>query len=173
MQNYILIGNTRKSYGIKGEMKLHLNEAYLEDIFNLQVVFLKINGKHVPYFVESVRAGNAILIKFEDINSPEETITIASKEIYARQEDLIPEEDRTIEVEGLEFEKFKGYTITDVEKGRVGVIKEIVEYPQQEMAVVEYDEREILIPMNKKLIDSVDDVKKVLVLDLPEGLLDL
>ena len=173
MQNYILIGNTRKSYGVKGEMKLKLDEAYLEDIFNLQVVFLKINGKHVPYFVESVRAGNALLIKFEDINSPEETISIASKEIYAREGDLIPEEDRTFEVDSLEFEKFKGYTITDVEKGRVGVIKDIVEYPQQEMAVVEYEKREILIPLNQKLIDSFDERKKELVLNLPEGLLDL
>jgi len=173
MQNYILIGNTRKSYGIKGEMKLKIDETYLEDIFKLQVLFLKINGKQVPYFVESVRVGNALLIKFEDINSPEETISIASKEIYAREADLIPEEDRTIEVEGLEFERFKGYTITDVEKGRVGVIKDIVEYPQQELAVVEYKKREILIPLNQKLIESIDESKKVLVLNLPEGLLDL
>lgn len=173
MQNYTLIGKTRKSYGIKGEMKLHINEEFLEDIFNLKVVFLKISGKQVPYFVESVRTGNALLIKFEDINSPEETNAITSKEIYARTDDLIPEEERMFEVEGLEFEKYLGYLIIDSEKGRVGAIKEVVEYPQQEMAVVEFEEREILIPLNKKLIASVNETKKELILNLPDGLLEL
>ncbi len=173
MQNYILIGNTRKSYGVKGEMKLHINEEFLEDIFNLKVVFLKINGKQVPFFVESVRIGNAPIIKFEDINTPEETNAISSKEIYAREEDLIPEEERQFEVEGLEFEKYAGYTLIDIEKGRVGVIKEVVEFPQQEMAVVEYKKREILIPLNHELIDSIDESKKEMVLNLPDGLLDL
>ncbi len=173
MQNYILIGNTRKSYGVKGEMKLQINDEFLEDIFNLKVVFLKINGKQVPYFIESVRVRNAPIIKFEDINSPEETNAISSMEIYAREEDLIPEEDRLFEAEGLEFEKYKGYTIIDIEKGRVGVIKEIVEFPQQEMAIVDYEKREILIPLNHELINSIDDVKKEMTLNLPDGLLDL
>ncbi len=173
MQNYILIGNTRKSYGVKGEMKLQVNEEYLEDVFKLKIVFLKINGKHIPYFVESVKVGNAILIKFEDINSPEETAAIASKEMYARAEDLTPPDERLFEVEGMEFEKYAGYTIIDIEKGRVGVIKEVLEFPQQEMAVVEYKNKEILIPLNDELIESIDDVKKEMLLNLPEGLLDL
>jgi len=173
MQNYTLIGKTRKSYGIKGEMKLHISEKFLEDIVNLKVVFLKINGKQVPYFVESVRIGNALMIKFEDINTPEETHAISSKEVYARDEDLIPEDERLFEVEGLEFEKYNGFTIIDSEKGRVGVIKDVVEYPQQEMAVVEFEEREILIPLNHKLIEAVNEAKKELILNLPDGLLEL
>ena len=173
MQNYILIGNTRKSYGVKGEMKLLIKADFLEDIFNLKVVFLKINGKQVPYFVESVRVGNTTIIKFEDINSPEETIAITSKEIYAREEDLIPEEERMFEAEKMEFEKYSGYTIIVIEIGKVGVIKEIVEYPQQEMAVVEYQNRTVLIPLNHELIESIDDAKKELIFNLPKGLLDL
>ena len=85
------------------------------------------------------------LIKFEDVNSPEETVAISSKEVYARQEDLIPEEERMFEVEGLEFADYEGFTIVDSTVGRVGEIKEIIEYPQQEMAVVAYQERDILI----------------------------
>lgn len=173
MENYILIGKTRKSYGVKGEIKLQIDEAFLEDVFNLKIVFLKINGKLIPYFVESVKVGNAILIKFEDINSPEETVTIASKDLYARAEDLTTPDEGLFRGEEMEFEKYSGYTIFDVEKGRVGVIAEVVEYPQQEMAVVDYKKKEILIPLNYDLIASIDDEKKELLLNLPEGLLDL
>ena len=173
MENYILIGNTRKSYGIKGEMKVRINETYLEDIFNLKVVFLKISGKNIPYFIDYVRVGNALIIKFEDINSPEETVAIASKAIYAREGDLIPEEERQFEVEQLEFEKYTGYTILDTKKHSIGLIKAVVEYPQQEMAIVDHKGREILIPMNHELIQSIDEVNKELIFELPEGLLDL
>ena len=152
---------------------MQVKEEFLEDIFNLKVVFLKINGKQIPYFVESVKIGNAVLIKFEDINSPEATIAIASKEVYARAEDLTPEKDRLFEAEKLEFERYSGFTIIDTEKGRVGVIKEVVEFPQQEMALVDYKKKEILIPLNHELIDSINEAEKEMILNLPEGLLDL
>lgn len=174
MENLVLIGHTRKSYGINGEMKLHVDKAYLEDIPILKIVFIKINGKHIPYFIESVRYVNALLIKLEDINTPEDTIHLASREIYARQEDLLPDEDRTFEVETLEFEKYAGYLILNAEnQEEIGIIKKVVEYPQQEMAIVNYNDREILIPLNHALIDSIDDLSKMMYLNLPEGLLDL
>ena len=173
MKNYVHIGNTQKTYGVNGELKLRLEDKYLDDIENLEVVFLKIEGKVVPYFVESVKIGGNVLIKFEDINSPEEAKAIVSKELYAKKEDLIPDEQRELEIENMEFKKFIGYTIIDEEKGRVGVIKEVVEYPQQEMAVVDLEDREILIPLNKNFIKKSDIIEKIVFMQLPDGLLAL
>jgi 16S rRNA processing protein RimM len=45
--------------------------------------------------------------------------------------------------------------------------------PQQEIAVVVYQNKEVLIPLNEKLIVSIDEDKKVILMDLPEGLLTL
>ena len=172
MQNFIHIGKTHKTYGVKGEVKLHVEDKYLDDIEVLKVVFLKINGKEVPYFVDSLKMGSNILIKFEDINSPEEAHAVVSKEMYARVEDLTPLEESTAD-DVLAFSKYTGYTIIDEEKGRVGVISEVVEFPQQEMAVVNYQGREILIPLNNELILKEDQGAKKLTMALPEGLLEL
>ena len=166
------IGFTKKPHGLKGELKLHVEDRYLEDLMNAEVVVLLIKGKPTPFFIEDVRIGNAIIGKFEDVDSPEVALSIANKEMSLRDEDIIPDDEREIEVEGLQYLKCIGYTIFDGEN-KIGEISEILEYPQQEMAVVEYENREVLIPLNKAFIVKQDDKAKTFVMDLPEGLLEL
>ena len=71
MDKTISIGFTKKPHGLKGEIKLHIEEKYLEDMLNTDIVLLDIKGKKTPFFVEDVRVGNNIIAKFEDINTPE------------------------------------------------------------------------------------------------------
>jgi 16S rRNA processing protein RimM len=63
--------------------------------------------------------------------------------------------------------------VTDKTTGPAGVITEVVEMPQQEMAFVLHHGREVLIPLNESLIISIDRENKTLLMDLPEGLLDM
>ena len=70
MDNYIQIGFTKKAYGVKGELKMKIEEQYVEDFFKCKILFISIGGKKVPFFIEDVRIGNAVIAKFEDINSP-------------------------------------------------------------------------------------------------------
>ena len=122
----IQIGFTKKPHGLKGELKLHVEDRYLEDLMNAEVVVLQIKGKPTPFFIEDVRIGNAIIGKFEDVDSPETALSIANKEMSLREEDIIPDDEREIEVEGLQYLKCIGYTIFDGEN-KIGDIIEILE----------------------------------------------
>lgn len=174
MDNYIQIGFTKKAYGVKGELKMKIEEQYVEDFFKCKILFISIGGKKVPFFIEDVRIGNAVIAKFEDINSPEDAIPITSKEVYLREKDIIPEAERVLEVkETLLFKKYEGFTIEEIEKGIVGKIEEILEFPHQEMALVKYKGKDLLIPMNEQLIETVIEASKRLTMKLPDGLLDL
>ena len=171
----VQIGFTKKPHGLKGELKLQVNDRYLEDLMNTDVVIIQIKGKPTPFFVDDVRMGNAIIGKFEDIDTPESALTIANKELFLREEDIIPDDEREFEVEedgGLKYLKCIGYTIFDGEN-EIGNIVDVLEYPQQEMAVVEYDNREVLIPLNSAFVVKRDDEAKRILMDLPEGILDL
>ncbi|MEM6699798.1 MAG: hypothetical protein AAF599_15455 [Bacteroidota bacterium] len=55
----------------------------------------------------------------------------------------------------------------------IGVIEEVIEMPQQEMAVINYKDKEVLIPMNEDFILEILEEEKILKVELPEGLLDL
>jgi len=173
MQEYVSLGQLKKAHGVKGELKFYIRDKYIEDIENIEVFFLKVKGNLTPYFLEYLRFTNAPIIKFEDINSKEEASEIASLELFARQSDLISDEQRKKPVDDLQFSYLEGFTILDHEIGSVGTIEEVVEFPQQEMAVLVYDQREVLIPLNDALIETIDKEKKEVLMALPEGLLDL
>ena len=172
--NLIPIGFTKKPHGLKGEIKLQVTERYLEDLMNTDVVILQIKGKPTPFFVDDIRVGNTTIGKFEDIDNPESAMSIANKELFLREEDIIPDEFREFEVteEGLEYEKCIGYTIFDGDIA-IGEIIDILEFPQQEMAVIEFENREVLIPLNVAFVLKRDDDAKQIMMTLPEGLLNL
>ena len=176
MDKLVSIGYTKKAFGVKGELKMKIEDKYLEDFLKSEVVFLKLGGKTVPFFLDGVRVSNTLLAKFEDVDSPEDALPITSKEVFLREKDLIKEEERELivgENENLEFKIYEGFEIESKEFGLIGKIEEILEYPQQEMALVKYNKKEILIPMNEQLIEEVWKDEKRLIMNLPEGLLEL
>lgn len=172
MDKTFLIGSTKRPHGLKGELKLYVEEKYVEDLMNAEILMIDIKGRPTPFFIEDIRFGNNIIAKFEDVNTPEAAMSIANKEISLRESDLIPDDEREIEIETMPYEHCIGYTIVN-EGETIGVIDNIVEYPQQEMAILNYKNKEILVPLNQHFIKKVDDKNKVIEMVLPEGLLDL
>src|ERR1041384_2248039 len=114
--NLIQVGFTKKAHGARGELKIHVEDRYLEDFAQTEVIFIKISGKPVPYFVEDIRAGNELILKLETVDSPSQAVPLTSKELAMRETDLIHAKD--IEEENfLEFKALEGYLIIDEEAG--------------------------------------------------------
>jgi len=172
MDDMVKIGRIGKAHGLVGELKAFVEDAWWEDFLNAEIIFLEIRGQHLPYFVEDVRAGNAVLLKLEDVNTRDDAQMLHHKDIYLRSEDILPNEARTIIIEPG-YERYAGYAIEDATHGFIGKIDEVIEMPQQMMAVVVYRGREILIPLNEQFIVSADEAQSTLHMDLPDGLLDL
>jgi 16S rRNA processing protein RimM len=61
----------------------------------------------------------------------------------------------------------------DLELGELGRIIEVIEFPQQEMAVISHNKNEIFIPINENLIEKIDKEKQYIYMNLPEGILDI
>jgi len=172
-KQYTSIGNLKKPHGLHGEMKVFIAETYLEDFFQAKALFLKTDGVILPYFIKEIRGGAFVILHLEEIDSREKALKVASKEIFLRTKDLIPNDEKEIISDDLEFGAYIGYNMQDVELGLIGPIERVEEYPQQEMAIVLYEEKEIMIPLNEHFISSIDDEAKVILVDLPEGLLSL
>lgn len=173
MEKYVSIGNTKKAHGARGEVKVAVKDHYLEDFAAAEVVFIPVQGKPVPFFVEEIREAAAdLLLKLEDVNSPADVLSITSKEIFLREQDVLAESEEA-EVSTLSFAKFTGYQLIDAERGLVGEIKEVLEFPHQELASLTWQGKDLLIPLHESLIVKADKKAKTLTLRLPEGLLDL
>lgn len=174
-EDYICIGYTQKTHGLKGEIKASVEERYWEDFIKSQRVFLDIKTTKVPYFLAEVRGENALIVRFEDVKSKTEAEGLQSRKIFLRRKDLIPDHLREMEVleEDAPYAHLPGWVIVDQTLGEVGVIKEIINMPRQELAVVGYQQRDVLIPLHPNLWVAEDADTKTLHMQLPDGLLDL
>ena len=173
-QLFICIGKTGRPHGLGGELKFHVDERYLEDFLEAEVVFLETKGQKLPYFIEAIREGNDVLVKLEDTDSPEQARILAGLPVFLREADLLQEEEREGSAE-WQFERFVGYSVVDTFSGQRAKIVEIVAMPQQYLAYAEREEegREVLIPMHPGLIKKVDEASREILMELPEGLFDL
>lgn len=174
MEELVEIGRLKKAHGLKGELRIQVQEHYLEDLFDAEVLFLDLNGQQIPFFIEAFRE-EAVppIVKLEDIDSKEAAERLQGKTILLRKSDLQDPDIPEAALSGLEFLYLKGFMVLDPEGQEVGLIAEVEAYPQQEMAVVQGATNEYLIPIHKDMILHIDVDAKTLQLDLPDGLLDL
>lgn len=165
----IQIGYTQKTHGVAGEIKVNIEPVY-EDLFLEQKrVFLDIKGQKVPYFIQHARGGGVLIVKFEDVPNREEAQKLQSKGIF------LPKAEVTI-VEAVPeavYASLVGYVLADRTLGDIGPIERIIDLPQHELAEVRYQNRLVLVPLHEQSIVYTDKLKRRVLTDLPEGLLDL
>jgi len=170
MSEYTEIGKLLKAHGVKGELKCFIEDEYLEDVLESRLVYVTQGNAEIPYFIESIRSSDPFLIKLETIDSKEAAVDIAHKPLTVPTSVLsriIVEEPDT------EYDFTIGWKVIDEQHGEIGTITKVEEYPQQAMAFVEQDGREILIPMHPDLIIEVNESDHFVMMNLPEGLIDM
>lgn len=168
----IAIGRIHKPHGVKGELKMQIEEDFIPDMDYLTVLFLEVKGQPVPYFVEEVRGAAAQLIKLEDVHTKEAAQRLSGATIQVRRADLRWDEEDLAAWEAG-YDDYEGFTLYGQEEGLVGPILQIVELPQQDLAIVAYQGREVMIPLHDDLITDIDEDAETLTLALPAGILEL
>jgi len=169
--DYTQIGFTKKTHGVAGELKVSIEEHYEGLFLEKDLVFLEIRGSKQPFFIENIRGGGDLIVKFEDVKNREEALLLQSKAIFLPSSEVPG--DLEPETPGLEYAGIIGFTLIDRHVGEIGRIEEILDMPQQEMAVVHYQGREVLIPLNNQFVQTIDTVAQSVMVDLPDGLLTM
>lgn len=174
MKDHIQVGYTRKPFGVNGQLKLKIEPNFLEDVLKAEVLFIEISGQQVPHFVEDFQEAGELVVNLEDVESREQAAKLGSRPVFLRPTDIIPPEEKEIPLETIEPHlKYLNYYIEEVELGKIGQIVRIEVFPQQEMAFVDYDGREVMIPLHPSFVVQEDPKRRVLVLALPEGMLEI
>jgi 16S rRNA processing protein RimM len=163
------IGYITKTKGLKGEVQLYF-EYDEPELLDLDVVFAEINGKMVPFFISSykLQPNNTGNFFFDDVDHIDKAQPLLRKKIYIPLSKVPERED-----EDFHYNDLKGYIVSDETQGELGEIIEVNEYPQQFVATVSYQNKEVLFPLNEDMILEIDEERQTLLIDLPEGLLDI
>jgi 16S rRNA processing protein RimM len=164
------IGYTKKAFGTKGEIRVHIEEQYWDYAMDTNVYFIKIRGDAVPFFIENIRDKGGVLVKFEDITGPEASEYLHGKKLYLAKKEGMEVIESTND---LAFSYCKNFTLHNKAGDPVGLILDVLEFPQQEMAIVQYENKEVYIPLHEKIITMVDSNKKEIYVDFAEDILNL
>jgi 16S rRNA processing protein RimM len=113
-----------------------------------------------------IKTDNETYIKLEGIDTREAAAKISQKEIWLTEEDFKRLSAKSTPANLL------GYTIIN-NKERLSEILEVIEQPHQLLCRIELNSKEVLIPINESFLKKIDHKKKEVVVELPQGLLDI
>ncbi len=163
------LGSISKTRGLKGELQVFITFEEPEKL-KFNSLFIEIAGKLVPYFVTLFKLPqkNIAYLQLEDVDTIEKAVLLVKKAIYLPNK-IKPKKKKS----DFGLKDLLHFIAMDVNEGELGEIIEIHEFPQQLIATVSYKNQEVLFPLNESIIKSIDVVKGVVMVDLPEGLLDV
>lgn len=164
-EDCVAFGHIGKTRGLKGELKFVLTpDLDLPD--EISLLYLLDGTSLVPYPINSLNyqeKGGFIMLA--GINSVEAAQRFVGRQFFI-QTDILPEKQFT-------YKDLVTYTVYDTQAGLIGELEEVVHLPQQWIGRIDYNGTEVLVPLNEHTVLEIIEDDKKLMLELPEGLLDI
>lgn len=165
----VKVGHLLKAFGKDGQMRIAFNQNTLNDVANAGYILALIEGQMVPFFIEDYNSESE-LIKFEEINGPQEARDLSDVDVFILEKDV-----HTHIKEKVDNSLLKDYKLYDQQEILIGRIFEVVEMPFQILFRIKSSQNgeEKLIPFHEDLIIDINQRKKTIQLTIADGLLDL
>ena len=163
------LGRINKAHGLKGDLKATFEAEFPIDYTVLESVFVNINNKLIPFFIEKISVhGKKAIFTIEDIKDLKAAEPLYDKELYLPLT-LLPEDDGSV----FAYTDLIGYTVADKTLGMLGLITDVYNLPGQDVFSMDYKQKEILIPASEELITKIEKSKRIVHIEIPEGLLEI
>ena len=172
-EELIAIGHYNKPHGVVGEISATVDVDY-DVLQSLTCLVSEIDGIYVPFFVNACRPKTAdtVLLTIDGIASEQEAARLVNHDIFALKRDYSAASDEA-DADGYPLDYFIGFELQDSDEKRVGVIIAVDEQTENAIFIIDRDGDELMVPTNDDLIVEFDIDKRVMVMDLPQGLIDL
>jgi len=166
---YFKTGKLVAASGLKGELIFKHELGKKTSLKDLKTVFIEDKkDSFIPWFIEGTRIKNdsEIYLKLEGIDTREAAAKLSPKEVWMTEADFKKYAAKNAPANLL------GYTIIN-NNDRLSEILEVIEQPHQLLCRIVLSEKEVLIPLNESFLKNIDHKKKEVMVELPEGLLDI
>ena len=170
MNEFYFLGKITRKFSFKGDLIIFLDTDEPSEYYHLDKIFIKIKDRYIPYFIEKIYPykNNSIRVHFEDIDNEHEAKDLINKEIYLPANSL-----PVLEGNKFYYHEIEGFKIKDNKVGELGFVKYVNDKSPQHLFVVDFNKKEILIPINDELIENINRKEKVINMNLPSGLIEL
>ncbi|KAF5039874.1 Ribosome maturation factor RimM [anaerobic digester metagenome] len=167
MEGLVRIGKTVKTHGINGEVLIKF-EAGKTPANESEPVFLDFEGIQVPFFIESLRSpiDTEWFVIFEEVNDKTKAEKLLGRPVYVHQDNLDVREDE------FSLDSLIGYEVIDENQGRVGILSHI-QKGAQDLMIIDNNGEEIYVPFVEDFLVEINPDKKQIIVETPDGLLDM
>jgi len=169
---YLAVGRLRKPHGLKGECAIFPLTAQPEAVFapGRQLARMSLEGALLGEALQIERSRpfhREWLLKFRGIDAREELEPWRGQFLAAPREELQPPAEGEVYLHEL-----VGCSVRDETGKPLGLVSGFFELPSGLTLEVQGPAREFLLPFRKEFIREVRREERVLVVALPEGLLE-
>lgn len=148
----VAIAYINKCWGVKGEVIAEPLTSFPQRFKKLDKVSLSGGRAKLELTVEWAKQhGKKIVFKFEEIDDRNEADRLRNSYIEIDKEEIFslpPDQYYIFQLVGLE--------VTDKDKGTIGIIDDVWEYPASDIYVVRSEKGVLLIPGIKEIIKKID-----------------
>ena len=165
------LGYIAKLHGFKGEVSLFLDVTDPSTYSDLKVIYLElVPDQLIPFSILKIKSMNKgfAVVQFNGIDTEAKAKEILRKNAYLPLK-LLPE------LSDREFydHEIIGFEVIDVTHGSIGFAQQVIDLTANPLLQIDWNGKEVLVPLFKGLVQRVDRNTKQLTVDLPPGLLDL
>lgn len=168
-EEVVRIGTFNKPHGVKGELSF----TFTDDIFDrveCDYFICLLDGILVPFFLEEYRfrSETTALVKLERVDTAEQARKFTNVEVYFPKSFV--DEDDSEDIPTWNY--FVGFQVTDIHAGFLGEIVAVDDSTMNVLFAIERDNgEEILLPAHEEFMVKIEKKKRILTVELPEGLL--
>jgi len=158
-KDLVPIADILKPKGLKGELKVFLYNENSKTLKNNVNVWIKLDSdKYKSLVVDYLSSsGKYKVIKFEEINSRNESEFFSNTTIYASRADFDSAQD-------LYLVDLIGFMVKDEFGLEYGKIDDIINLPTNDSLIFIYKDKEILIPISDDFIELFDFKNRVVII---------
>jgi len=165
------VGFIRKLHGVHGDLVLEFEPEFEWSIAEAERFFLEIDGLLVPFFLREdgfrFKSTKTAIVSFDWVETEKYARRLVGCPVFLFSKEIVDEPEEELNV------KYLGFKLVDVKLGEIGTVTAVDDFSGNVVFRIEYNKDEILIPFNEDFLVSEDTEKKVITLQLPEGIIDL
>ncbi|MBU0489252.1 MAG: hypothetical protein KKA07_05030 [Bacteroidetes bacterium] len=162
------LGYFSKTTGNRGELIMQVSDPVSSFFDNAAFLFVELDTFRVPFEVAELeeRGDGRYKILLVDVDA-DEASKLCGKNTYIHLTDYPDEQPKQVD------DDLVGFILSNSFGGFSGEILEVTDLKHYLLARVQGEGKEVLIPLHPNLIRRVDPEKRIIVIDIPEGLTEL
>ncbi|MDO5049720.1 MAG: ribosome maturation factor RimM [Actinomycetaceae bacterium] len=163
----VVVAEVGSAHALKGEVYLNLRTDVPEERIYPGAELRTQPAGRGPLTVATIRVHKGrLVVRFEEVKDRTGAEAIRGVKLIADSDDIEDEDDAWYahELEGMRVQTESGEDL--------GVVRDLILGDAQDLLVVDFNGREVLVPFVEQIVPEVDEEAGVILVDPPGGLFD-